>query len=184
MKLESGDIFSGREKHQETSLARPGDTRWGSHHTTLVCLFTMWDSVLKVLENVSDDATNLTQKTTVAGLIEKMESFEFAFIMHLMLQVLGCTSELSHALQRKDQNIVRVVSLIVVAKQNVQHLRDNRYDKLLEEVKDFCMNMKISVPNMDDKIPARGKSRHVIITIIILDLELNDLLLIFLLLLL
>jgi hypothetical protein len=47
-----------------------------------------------MLDNVSDDATNLTQKTTAAGLIEKMESFEFAFIMHLMLQVLGCTSEL------------------------------------------------------------------------------------------
>jgi Flp pilus assembly protein TadG len=113
-----------------------------------------------------------------------MESFEFAFIMHLMLQVFGCTSELSHALQRKDQNIVHAVSLIVVAKQNVQHLRDNGYDKLLEEVKSFCMNMKISVPNMDDKIPARGKSRCVIITIIIINLELNALLLNFLLLLL
>jgi Domain of unknown function (DUF4371) len=27
MKLESGDIFPEREKHQETSLVRPGDTR-------------------------------------------------------------------------------------------------------------------------------------------------------------
>jgi hypothetical protein len=67
MKLESGDIFSERGKHQETSLTRPGDTRWGSHHTTLVRLFTMWDSVLKVLENVSDDATNLTQKNHSCG---------------------------------------------------------------------------------------------------------------------
>ena len=30
-KLESGDISSGRGQHQETSLCRPGDTRWGSH---------------------------------------------------------------------------------------------------------------------------------------------------------
>jgi hypothetical protein len=85
MKLESGDIFSGRGKHQETSFARPDDTRWGSHHTTLVHLYTIWELVLKVLENVSDDATNSTQKTKAAGLIEKIESFEFAFIMHLML---------------------------------------------------------------------------------------------------
>ncbi|XP_078164826.1 uncharacterized protein LOC144559628 [Carex rostrata] len=157
MKLESGDIFTGRGKNQETSLARPGDTRWGSHHTTLVRLFTMWDSVLKVLENVSDDATNQTQKTTAAGLIEKMESFEFAFIMHLMLKVLGCTNELSRALQRKDQNIVQAVNLIVVTKQNLQHMRDNGYDELLDG---FCMKMEISVPNMDDKIPARGRSRR------------------------
>jgi hypothetical protein len=85
MKLESGDIFPGRGKYQETSFARPDDTRWGLHHTTLVHLYTMWELVLKVLENVSDDVTNSTQKTTVAGLIEKIESFEFAFIMHLML---------------------------------------------------------------------------------------------------
>jgi hypothetical protein len=135
----------------------------------------MWDSVLKVLENVSDYATNSTQKTTAAGLIEKMESFKFAFIMHLMLQILGCTNELSHALQRKDQNIVRAVSLIVVAKQNVQHLRDDEYDELLEEIKSFCMNMKILVANMYDKIPARGKSRRAIIIIIIIDLGLSAL---------
>jgi flagellar basal body-associated protein FliL len=93
---------------------------------------------------------------------------------------LGCTNELSHALQRKNQNIVRAISLIV-AKQNVQHLRDNEYEELLKEVKSFCMNMKISVPNMDDKISARGKSRHAIITIIIIiDLGLSALLLLLL----
>jgi DNA integrity scanning protein DisA with diadenylate cyclase activity len=85
----------------------------------------MWDSVLKVLENVSDDATNSTQKTTALSLIEKIESFTFAFIMHLMLKFFGYTNELSHTLQRKYQNIVCAISLIVVAKQNVQHLRDN-----------------------------------------------------------
>jgi len=35
-KLDSGEIFSGKGKHQRTSLARPSDTRWGSHFTTLL----------------------------------------------------------------------------------------------------------------------------------------------------
>ena len=35
-KLESGEMSTGRGKHQETSLARPGDTRWGSHYKTLL----------------------------------------------------------------------------------------------------------------------------------------------------
>jgi hypothetical protein len=51
--------------------------------------------------------------------------------------------------------------------------------KACAEVKGFCMNMKILVPNIDDKIPARGKSRRAIIAIIIIDLGLNALLLIF-----
>jgi hypothetical protein len=154
-------------------MTRLGDTRWGSHHTTLVHLFTMWDSILKVLENVIDDATNSTQKNTVAGLIEKIKSFEFTFIMHLMLKFLGYTNELSHTLQRKDQNIICAVSLIVIAKQNVQHLRDNRYNELLEEIKSFFMNMEIYVPNMDDKISARAKSRRVTIIIIIINFFLS-----------
>ena len=27
-RLESGELFSGKGKNQETSLTRPGDTRW------------------------------------------------------------------------------------------------------------------------------------------------------------
>ena len=47
-KLEKNEIFSGIGKNQETNFARPGDTRWGSHHVTLIRIFRMWESVLKV----------------------------------------------------------------------------------------------------------------------------------------
>ncbi|WVZ88445.1 hypothetical protein U9M48_034965 [Paspalum notatum var. saurae] len=40
-KLESGEISSGRGQHQETSLSRPGDKRWGSHYKTLLRIETM-----------------------------------------------------------------------------------------------------------------------------------------------
>ena len=55
--LDSGDIFPGRGKNQETSLARPGDTQWGTHHKTLARLMIMWSSILDVLENISEDGT-------------------------------------------------------------------------------------------------------------------------------
>jgi hypothetical protein len=35
-KLGSGKINTGRGQHEETNLARLGDTRWGSHHITLI----------------------------------------------------------------------------------------------------------------------------------------------------
>ena len=85
--------------NQQTNLTRPGDTRWGSHHKTLCRLVHMWKSVLHILENLSDDATSSTQKTTAAGLLEKMESFEFVFIMNLMITILGKTNDLSACLQ-------------------------------------------------------------------------------------
>ncbi|XP_042446337.1 zinc finger MYM-type protein 1-like [Zingiber officinale] len=53
--LERGEISSGRGLNQETSLARPGDTRWGSHHSTLCRIEQMWPSIIEVLQNLIDD---------------------------------------------------------------------------------------------------------------------------------
>ena len=89
-----------------------------------------------------------------------MESFEFVFIMHLMIKVLGLTNDLSHSLQQKDQNIVNAMELIVTVKQLIQDLREHGWDVFLEEVKRFCVAMCIPVPKMEDSIPVRGRSRR------------------------
>ncbi|MCI01522.1 zinc finger MYM-type protein 1-like [Trifolium medium] len=62
------EIARGRGLHQSSSLARPGDTRWGSHHTTLLRLDQMWSSVLEVLSMVDEDGRGPSQ---AASLIEK-----------------------------------------------------------------------------------------------------------------
>lgn len=48
--IEAEELLEGKGKNQLTNLARPGDTRWGSHHKTLCRLVEMWKPVLKVLE--------------------------------------------------------------------------------------------------------------------------------------
>ena len=77
-RLESGEIYTGRVLHQSSTLARPGDTRWGSHHITLLRLNQMCSSVLLVLGTVDEHGRGPSQ---AAGLIEKTESFKFAFIL-------------------------------------------------------------------------------------------------------
>jgi hypothetical protein len=54
-KLESGEINSKKSKQQETSLARPEDTRWGSHYKTLLHIESMWESVIEVIEIVNQE---------------------------------------------------------------------------------------------------------------------------------
>ncbi|XP_042444154.1 zinc finger MYM-type protein 1-like [Zingiber officinale] len=147
--LEKGDIVSGKEKNQEISLKRPGDTRWGSHYMTIICLMSMWTSVLQVLENVYDDVTNNDNNGIVASLIDKMESYEFVFVMHLMKSLLGITNELSLALQQKDQNIVLAISLIKTMKVRLQKLREEGWENLLDVVNKFCSNHMVPIPNMD-----------------------------------
>ncbi|XP_042472157.1 zinc finger MYM-type protein 1-like [Zingiber officinale] len=114
--LEKGDIVTGKGKNQEISLKRPGDTRWGSHYMTIIRLMSTWTSILQVLENVYNDGTNDDNSGIAISLIDKMESYEFVFMMHLMKSLLGITNELSLALQQKDQNIVLAVSLIKIMK--------------------------------------------------------------------
>ena len=154
--LERGEISSGRGLNQETNLTRPGDTRWGSHYTTFLRLHQMWLATLYVLREVNDEGRGLTQ---AAGLIEKMENYKFVFILKLMLKLLAITDELSHVLQTKDLNIVHAMELVNDVKNRLASMRENGWESLLDEVQQFCMEKAIPVPNMDEQIPVRGRSR-------------------------
>jgi hypothetical protein len=154
--LESGEIFSGKGKNQMTSLVRPGDTRCGSHFTILLRIELMWDSVVRVLSMIHEDERN---PGSAGGLVEKMESFSFVLNMKLMLKVFRITNELSQLLQRKDQNIVHAMSLLIDVKTRLTKLRNEGWESLFEEVKKFCVAKEILVPNLDERVPKWGRTR-------------------------
>ncbi|XP_042455096.1 zinc finger MYM-type protein 1-like [Zingiber officinale] len=113
--LEKGDIVSGKGKKKSRNQFKTtrGYSLGGSHYMIIIRLMSTWTSVLKVLENVYDDGTNDDNSGIATRLIDKMESYEFVFVMHLMKSLLGITNELSLALQQKDQNIVLVLDMMV-----------------------------------------------------------------------
>jgi hypothetical protein len=96
--LERGEVSTGRGLNKPTNLARPRDTRWGSHHKTLIRLDGMWASVIKVLSTVDANGHNSSH---VVGCVEKMQCFAFALVLKLMIKLLGITNELSRLLQKK-----------------------------------------------------------------------------------
>ncbi|CAN6235046.1 unnamed protein product [Urochloa humidicola] len=157
-KIENGEITTGRGLNQECSLARPGDTRWGSHLKTLLRILVMWEAILEVLEIVKKDSVKPTCNGGAFGLIGKMETFDFVFIMHLMIELLSITDSLSKALQRKDQDIVEAMNLIMDVKDRLQDMRDNGWEPLFKRVKLFCDKHEIEVPDMDKEVNARGTS--------------------------
>ncbi|CAO2142733.1 unnamed protein product, partial [Urochloa humidicola] len=157
-KVENGTILTGKGLNQESSLARPGDTRWGSHLKTLLRILVMWEAIIDVLEIVKKDSVKPTCNGGAFGLIGKMESFDFVFIMHLMIELLSITDSLSRALQRKDQDIVEAVHLIMGVKDSLQDMRENGWESLFKRVKQFCDKNEIEVPDMDKEINARGTS--------------------------
>ncbi|CAM8914111.1 unnamed protein product [Rhodiola kirilowii] len=158
--LANGEISTGKGLNQESSLARPGATRWGSHFTTIIRLLSLWPSTIKVLGNIFTDGTDLKTRGVACSLVEKMESYQFVFIAHLMKQVLGLTSVLSQFLQRRDQNIIEAVSLIQNTKARLLAFRENGWDELLVGVNNFCAKNGIAILNMEDKVQSRFRLSH------------------------
>ncbi|XP_066392160.1 uncharacterized protein [Miscanthus floridulus] len=159
-KIEKGEIMTGKGLNQESSLARPGDTRWGSHLKTLLRILVMWEAIIDVLEIVKKDSIKPRNNGGALDLIEKMESFDFVFILHLMIQLLSMTDILSQALQRKDQDIVEAMHLISDVKDGLQDMRENGWEPLLKRVITFYEKNEIEVPDMDKKINVRGTPRR------------------------
>ena len=89
-----------------------------------------------------------------------MESFNFVFIMKMMLKLFRITNELSQCLPRRDQNIVQAMSLLVDVKARLVDLRSNGWEELFDEVQAFCDAKKIEIPSMDAPRPRWGRSRQ------------------------
>ncbi|CAH9053650.1 unnamed protein product [Cuscuta epithymum] len=158
--LEKGELTTGRGLNQESSLARPGATRWGSHHTTIIRILSMWSPTIQVLDNIFDDGTDLKSRGSASSLVDKMESYQFVFIAQLMKKILGLTNILSHFLQQKDQNILEAVSLVKSTKAKFQDLRESGWDGLLEDVSSFCVKNKIDILNMEETNHRSRRVRH------------------------
>ncbi|XP_042404534.1 uncharacterized protein LOC121994634 [Zingiber officinale] len=117
-------------------------------------------NMLEVLGNVHDDASYSANKGVAAGLIEKMESYQFVFVLHLMKYILGITNELSLSLQQGDQNIVQAMSLVRSVKCRLQDFREDGWQIILEQVNTFCELNIIPILDMEDNMLTRGHGRR------------------------
>ena len=109
---------------------------------------------------IGEDGKLPLQRSQADRLLDVMQCFEFAFILHLMKIILGITNYLSQALQRKDQDIVNDMALVKITKQQLQGVRDDGWESLLTLVSLFCIKQKIIVPNMEDVFVVQGRSRR------------------------
>jgi len=89
------------------------------------------------------------QRGDADAVYDDATSFEFIFILHLMREIMGITDILCQALLRQAQDIVNAMDLVSTTKSLIQDFKDNSWNKLLDEVMQFCSKRKIEVPNMD-----------------------------------
>ncbi|XP_021829669.1 zinc finger MYM-type protein 1-like [Prunus avium] len=114
--LDSGEISSGRGLNQEITVKRAGETTWSSHYGTLISIINLFPSIIELLEELKVNASKIDQKHEATKLLDWLESFDFAFSLHLMKNLLGITHQLSQALQRRDQDIVNAMNLVTLSR--------------------------------------------------------------------
>ncbi|KAJ9539257.1 hypothetical protein OSB04_031990 [Centaurea solstitialis] len=130
------EIVTGKGLNQEISLIRAEDTRWNSHLKIITSLIALFLDVIKVFEYVEDDGDNGATR----------------------LQASELTNSLSQALQRKDQDILEAVDLIRATKGQLQMLRENGFDQVLEKCYYFCDKHKIAKLDMAEGLKSKKKT--------------------------
>nr|XP_016499139.1 PREDICTED: zinc finger MYM-type protein 1-like [Nicotiana tabacum] len=134
--LDMGELETGRGLNQELGLARAADTRWGSHYKSFKNFISMFGSIIDVLDTIVVDARTLEERAKAKGYLSTCQTFEVAFMLHLMRDVLGITNELNTSLQKKEQDIANAILLVEVAKKRLQKLREEECDSLID--KELC----------------------------------------------
>ena len=154
--LQTGELETRRGLNQELGLKSPGDTRWGSHFSSLMNMIVMFPSVIEVIDDNAQNATKSLDRIKAKGVLDGIQTFDFVFMMHLMKLILGITNELNIALQRKDQDIVNAVSYLGTTKRRLQKMRDQGWEGMFTQVNDFCLKHGIQLPDMNVMHIPRG----------------------------
>lgn len=160
--IDNGDIQTGKGLNQEMGLARPAETRWGTHYKTVVNIITLFPAIRDVLISLGEDHAQKSDWPRIRAMVLVLESFDFVFSAHLMVTILGYTNDLSLCLQRRDQDILNALSLVNVAKNRMQQLRSDGWNVFLQKVTLFCNKYGIHVLAMDGNYVPFGRSARFI----------------------
>ncbi|KAH0762927.1 hypothetical protein KY290_019000 [Solanum tuberosum] len=117
-------------------------------------------SNMQVLESLALDARSMDERAKAMGHLESCQTFEVAFMLHLMRDVLAITNELNKCLQRKEQDVANAMLLVEVAKKRLQVLRDDEWNFLIAKVSIFCTKHEILIPNFEEPYVSSLRSRR------------------------
>nr|AAD25592.1 hypothetical protein [Arabidopsis thaliana] len=145
----------GLSLKKELSLQKPANTRWGTHYKTLLRIIEFFSCIIEYIEYIQDEDVDNIKRRQANGLLKYFHTFDFAFYLQLMLHILGFADILSQALQRRDQDILNVMSLVASTKRevdyyyNVLDMQLQAFNDLFDEVNSEILFWIASLSPMD-----------------------------------
>ncbi|XP_016502841.2 uncharacterized protein LOC107820981 [Nicotiana tabacum] len=119
----------------------------------------MFGLIIDVLDAIVVNA-RFEEKCKANGYLKACLTFEVVFTLHLMRTVLAITNELNAAFQKKEQDIANAMLLVGVAKDQLQTLKKECWNSLIDEVSKFCIKYDIFIPRFDELYVIPGRSRR------------------------
>ena len=119
-------------------------------------MIVMFPSVIEVIDDNAQNSGKALDRIKAKGVLDGIQTFDFVFMLHLMKVILGITNDLNLALQRKDQDIVNVVSFLGTTKRRLQGMRNEGWEDMFTSVKNFCLKNDIQLPDMNAMHIPRG----------------------------
>ncbi|KAK4730251.1 hypothetical protein R3W88_023239 [Solanum pinnatisectum] len=116
-------------------------------------------AIINDLDDMKENSPHDLDKLVVGNLLDKIQEFEFIFVLHLMFKMLLLTNELNKTLQKKDQDIVNAMGLLNLSKGRLQTIRESGLESLMDEVSSFCGKHDILVPEMTEDYPRSKRKK-------------------------
>ncbi|XP_009792799.1 uncharacterized protein [Nicotiana sylvestris] len=101
--LDIGELEKGKGLNQELGLVRAGDTRWGSHYKSFGNFILLFDSIIDVLDTLAEDASILDERAKATGYLRSCQTFEVAFMLYFMKDILGITMILIYRFRKRSK---------------------------------------------------------------------------------
>ncbi|XP_042423481.1 zinc finger MYM-type protein 1-like [Zingiber officinale] len=133
-----------------TSSCKRADKLRQLEHDRKVKLLERGEISSEVLQNLIDDRDR-SSKGLSRTLVERMEMYEFVFILLLMKRILAITNHLSTVLQEKDQNIVNAMRLINNVINIILQEMDSRFSETTTDLLIYmsCLDPRNSFSRFD-----------------------------------
>lgn len=93
------ELDISKAANQIGTLQRTVDSRWGSHFHYVSSLIRMFGPTCSVLQTITKEGRNYTQRGDADSALDSLTSFNFVFILLLMKEIMGITNDLCQALQ-------------------------------------------------------------------------------------
>ncbi|XP_047266253.1 uncharacterized protein LOC107870717 [Capsicum annuum] len=107
--LDMGEIETGKGLNHELDLARATNTHWSSHYKSFKNFISMFSSITDFLDTIVVDSESVEEKARATGYLRTCQTFEVAFILHVMRDILAITNEFNESLQKKKNKILQML---------------------------------------------------------------------------